>query len=412
MADATLSPAYGEAAVVAASQGRGEPGWLTEQRAEASRAFAALPMPTTMLRPWKYTDVSKLVIDGYAPVSAVPSVTGAAPQGGFAGPLAEAAADATLGPIVEAHLGSLVPATEGKFVAANAAQWAGGIFVYVPRGQAFAEAVNVTIDVPDGEANQGAVFPRMLVVAEAASEVTVQMRSLSGAAADLLASQVVEVFAGADSRVNLVFDVDWGLATRDFSTIRAKTERGADVRMATLAIGGAVVKQFVEGILEGEGSQARIRGVALGDGDQHFDFVTLQDHVGPKTRSDVQIKTALAGASRSIYYGVTRVEETGLGAAAEQENRNLLLSRHAKADSDPVLEILTNDVIRCGHGATVGPVDQEAFFYLQSRGLDRRQAMKLLVAGFFNSVLADVGDEAFREEVATEVEEKLAVAHI
>ncbi|MCA9826692.1 MAG: SufD family Fe-S cluster assembly protein, partial [Dehalococcoidia bacterium] len=184
------------------------------------------------------------------------------------------------------------------------------------------------------------------------------------------------------------------------------------VRIATLAIGGALVKQSLEGILEGEGSQARIRGVALGDGTQHFDFVTLQDHVGAKTQSDVQIKTALAGSSQSIYYGVTRVEETGLGAAAEQENRNLLLSRNAKADSDPVLEILTNDVIRCGHGATVGPVDQEAFFYLQSRGLDRRQAMKLLVAGFFNSVLSDVGDDALREEVAAEVEQKLAVASI
>src|SRR5690606_24299183 len=122
---------------------------------------------------------------------------------------------------------------------------------------------------------------------------------------------------------------------------------------------------------------------ALGDGKQHFVFVTLQDHIGPKTTSDVEIKTALAGASRSIYYGVTRVEETASGAAAEQENRNLLLSQHSKADSDPVLEILTNEVIRCGHGATVGPVDHEALFYLSSRGLDRRQALTLLVAGFF-----------------------------
>ena len=86
--------------------------------------------------------------------------------------------------------------------------------------------------------------------------------------------------------------------------------------------------------------------------------------------------------------------------------------RRVEADSDPVLEILTNDVIRCGHGATVGPVDQEALFYLQSRGLDRRQALKLLVAGFFNSVLSDVGDEALAEEVAAEVEQKLAVARI
>ncbi len=410
MADTTLTPtsgAYSEAAVVAASKDRGEPAWLTEERAESARAFGALPMPTTKLRPWKYTDVSGLSIESFAPDPAFePVVSGVGPQGAFIGSLAEAAADSTFGAMVERHLGSLVPATEGKFIAANAAHWQHGAFVFAPRGKAFEEPVTVTL-----EASSGAVFPRLLVVTDAASEVTILVRCLSGGDA-VLASQVVEVIAGADSNVKVVFDVDWGPATQEFTTVRAQTDRGADVRIATLAIGGALVKQSLEGILEGEGSQARIRGVALGDGNQHFDFVTLQDHVGAKTQSDVQIKTALAGASRSIYYGVTRVEETGRGSAAEQENRNLLLSGDAKADSDPVLEILTNDVIRCGHGATVGPVDQEAFFYLQSRGLDRRQALKLLVAGFFNSVLSDVGDEALRDEVAAEVEQKLAVARI
>ncbi len=407
MADTTLTHTYGEAAVVAASTGRGEPGWLSEKRAESARAFEALQMPTPKLRPWKYTDLGSLTIDGYeADASFVTQIVGTAPAGGFAGTLADAASDATFAPIVEAHLGSLVPPTEGKFIAANSAQWQDGVFVYAPRTQAFAEPVTVTLN-----ARGGAVFPRLLVVTEAASEVTVLIRCHSGDA-DILASQVVEVVAGADSHVRIVFHVDWGLATREFTTVRAKTGRGADVRIATLAIGGALVKQTLECILEGEGSQGRIRGVALGDTTQHFDFVTLQDHVGAKTLSDVQIKTALAGASRSIYYGVTRVEETGLGSAAEQANRNLLLSAHAKADSDPVLEILTNDVIRCGHAATVGPVDEEAFFYLQSRGLDRRQALKLLVAGFFNSVVDDIGDDELREEVAMQVERKLAVADV
>lgn len=407
MAETTLTQTYGEAAVVAASQGRGEPGWLTEKRAESARAFETLPMPTPKLRPWKYTDVTSMLIDAHEPdASFAPAVSGAAPQGGFAGSLAEAAADSTFGPIVETHLGSLVPPTEGKFIAANSAQWQHGTFVYAPRGKAFEEPVTVSLD-----ATGGAIFPRLLVVAEAASEVIVLIRCQSGAE-ELLASQVVEVIAGNDSNVRLVFHVDWGLATREFTTVRARTGNGADVRVATLAIGGALVKQSLECILDGEGSQGRIRGVALGDGEQQFDFVTLQDHVGPKTQSDVQIKTALAGASRSIYYGVTRVEETGLGAAAEQANRNLLLSAHAKADSDPVLEILTNDVVRCGHGATVGPVDQEAFFYLQSRGLDRRQALKLLVAGFFNSIIDDIGDEELREQIAEQVERKLAVADV
>ena len=412
MADSTLSAAlgaYAADAVRAAAEARGEPAWLVQKRQDAARAFEALPMPTTQLRPWKYTDVSDLSITSYAPEASflpVVEVQGGAvaPEGAYAGTIAEAAADPRLAGIVEEHLGSLIPATEGKFIAANAAQWTGGVLVYAPRGKAFEAPVLVGLH-GDG----GAVFPRMLIVTEPASEVTVLVRSLSGDA-DILASGVVEIVAGADSNVRVVIDVDWGPGTREFTLVRAKTDRGATVHVASLAIGGALVKQTLEGILEGEGSSARFRGVALGDAEQHFDFVTLQDHVGPRTVSDVQIKTALAGASRSIYYGVTRVEETASGAAAEQENRNLLLSGNAKADSDPVLEILTNEVIRCGHGATVGPVDEEALFYLQSRGLDRRQALKLLVAGFFRSVLDDVGDEELVEEVSDEVEQKLAVA--
>ncbi len=403
--------AYAADAVRAAAEARGEPAWLVEKRLEAARAFEALPMPTTKLRPWKYTDVSDLAITSYPPEASflpVVQVTGdaGAPEGAFAGAIAAAVTDDRLASVVEQHLGSLVPPTEGKFIAANSAQWTGGVLVYAPRGKAFEAPVSVGLT---GEG--GAVFPRMLIVAEAASEVTVLVRAVS-ADADLLASGVVEIVAGADSNVRVVFDLAWGDATREFTTVRARTDRNASVSVATLAIGGALVKQTLEGILEGEGSSGRFRGVALGDADQHFDFVTLQDHVGPKTVSDVQIKTALAGASRSIYYGVTRVEETASGAAAEQENRNLLLSGNAKADSDPVLEILTNEVIRCGHGATVGPVDEEALFYLQSRGLDRRQALKLLVAGFFRSVLDDLGDEAMVEEVSDDVERKLAVAQI
>ncbi|MEX1022270.1 MAG: Fe-S cluster assembly protein SufD [Dehalococcoidia bacterium] len=409
MADVTTTPAgaYSAGQVAAASTGRGEPAWLAEKRQDAARAFEALPMPTPQSRPWKYTDVTDLNIEAYPPeASFLPAVQGAAPAGGYAGTIAEAVTDDRLAGLVQQHLGSLIPATEGKFIAANAAQWTGGVLVHAPRGQAFEAPVSVGL-----VASAGAVYPRLLVVAEAASEVTVVVRSLSGEA-DILAAGVVEIFAGPDAHVRVVFDVDWGAATREFTTVRARTDRGATVHVSTLAIGGALVKQTLEGILEGEGSSTRFRGVALGDADQHFDFVTLQDHIGPKTVSDVEIKTALAGSSRAIYYGVTRVEETASGAAAEQENRNLLLSRHAKADSDPVLEILTNEVIRCGHAATVGPVDQEAMFYLQSRGLDRRQALKLLVAGFFQSVLSEIGDETLADEVAAEVEQKLATASL
>src|SRR5690606_6410107 len=130
------------------------------------------------------------------------------------------------------------------------------------------------------------------------------------------------------------------------------------------------------------------------------------------TTSDVEIKAALAGASKSIYYGITRVGETAAGAEANQENRNLLLSGRANADSDPVLEILTSQVIRRGHAATVGPVAQEALCYLQSRGPSSRQALQLMAAGFCRTVLDDIPLERLGGDVSPVVGEKLATPEL
>ncbi len=403
--------AFAEAAIRAAAEGRGEPGWLVEQRLEAARAYAATPMPTPKLRPWKYTDVTGLALDAYPAADAAgwTTVEATVPAGGYAGSLAGALDDDAHAEMVRAHLGTLVRATEGKFPAMNAALWSGGVFVHAPRGGRFEQPVGVHVDASPGA--QQAFLPRLLIVAEPASEVTIHVRSRSNETA-LLAVPVIEVVAGADAIVRLVLDERWGGATQEFATLRSRVGRGAHVQVASLAIGGALVKQTLESLVEGEGGQSTIRGAALGAGDQHFDFVTLQDHIGPHTQSDVQIKSALAGASKSVYYGVTRVEETAAGANAQQENRNLLLSGHAKADSDPVLEILTSDVIRCGHGATVGPVDRDALFYLQSRGLHERQALQLIVAGFFHSVLADMNVEGLDEELESAVHAKLETAEL
>ena len=419
IADLDSGP-YAEAAVLASAEARGEPAWLRDRRAEAARAFAATPLPTRALRPWRYTDVSALDLGAFAPAEPVLRIEAtlppktpleaAEPDGAYAGTLADA-----LDPLdareqlVREHLGALVPGTEGKFQAANAALWRGGVLVHAPNRAIFEAPVVVDLDAR--ALGDAAVFPRLLIVAGEQAEVTVVLRMRSGDA-PLLAAGTIEVEAAQAARVRLLLDDRWGADTQDYTTVRARLGRDADLQIASLAIGGRVLKQTVEVALEGEGANSAIRAVALGDGEQHFDFVTLQDHVGPRTVSDVEIKAALAGASRSIYYGITRVGEGAAGAHANQVNRNLLLSEHSKADSDPVLEILTADVVRCGHGATVGPVDEDALFYLQSRGLDRRTALQLLVGGFFQSVLGDVRLEGIAEELEATVFAKLATAEL
>ena len=407
------SDSYAEASVLAAAEARGEPAWLRDRRAEAARAFAATPLPTRVLRPWRYTDVSTLDLDAFAPGEPALRIEGALPDGAYAGTLADALgsddARPNLAEVVRERLGALVPGTEGKFQAANAALWRGGVLVHAPDRAVF--EAPVVIDLDAGALASAAVFPRLLVVAGEQAEVTVVLRLRSGDA-PLLAAGTIEVEAAQAARVRLLIDDRWGADTQDYSTVRARLGRDADLQVSSLAIGGRVLKQTVEVTLEGEGAHSAIRAVALGDAHQHFDFVTLQDHAGPRTVSNVEVKAALAGASRSIYYGITRVGEGAAGAEANQVNRNLLLSEHSKADSDPVLEILTADVVRCGHGATVGPVDEDALFYLQSRGLDRRTALQLLVGGFFQSLLGDVRIAGIAEELEATVFAKLATAEL
>jgi len=176
--------------------------------------------------------------------------------------------------------------------------------------------------------------------------------------------------------------------------------------------GGSVVKGHLHASLEGRGSSSELFGLTLGTGRQHVDFYTVQDHIAADTRSDLLYKSALKDDSRSVYYGLTRVGLNARNADANQVNRNLLLSKTAKADSDPVLEILTNDVIRVSHGATAGPVDQEQLYYLQARGIPYAEGEAMLVRAFLDQVLDRVPDDALREELGAIIDEKLAATDV
>src|SRR5207302_6451983 len=155
----------------------------------------------------------------------------------------------------------------------------------------------------------------------------------------------------------------------------------------------------VQVVLEGRGSQADLLGV-VGIGDrQHADFETLQDHHGDATRSDLVIHDALRDRASANFTGLIRINKTAHQTESSQEQKNVLLSDRAKADSDPKLEILNNDVIRCTHGASVGPVDPESVFYLESRGLNRSTAEQLIVEGFFQSVLNKIELPAVQEAI-------------
>jgi Fe-S cluster assembly protein SufD len=396
-----------------------------ELRAKAAKQAAEMAMPSPMERPWKYLDVRTLDLDGYRPGLGVAGENAAAVDGDYAAIVRqvngetvsvevraeglkvipfERNEDGETRALIDAHLGSVLPFDRDKFTALHYAYERGGLLIAVAPNAEIQQPVRIarwyTSDKQLGA-------PHTLVVTGANSRVSIveDYRSSDG---DIVVIPAVELLPGPASRVRYSALHRWGANTRVFSQQRTVTEHDSELVGVSLVSGGAVVKSHIESSLVGRGSSSELLGLGVGRGREHADFYTLQDHIGPDTRSDLLFKSALKDTSRSVYYGLTRVGLGAKNADANQEDRNLLLSRSAKADSDPVLEILTNDVIRVSHGATAGPVDEEQLFYMESRGIARPEAETLLVDGFLSQVIDRIGDEQLREEVRASTEARMA----
>ncbi len=400
-------------------------------RSHATSLAETMAMPAPRERKWKYLDISGESFADYSPLVAksdenkdalvarlAPDVQASSLFVANNGRVVacDESADRIVAPlsaltesekaIVAKHLGKAMPPESGKLVALHYAALNGGVLINVP--------ANVEVDLPirivnhwHGDRALGSSHTLIVTGANSRVRIIEDHRSTDE---DILALPIVEIFPGQASRVEYTSLHRWGSASRVFTEQRTITAQASEVVTLTLLTGGQIVKQHVEASMEGRGSSSEVFGLGIGTAKQHHDVYTIQDHIGPETRSDLLIKSALEGESRAVYYGLTRVGLEARRSDANQENRNLLLSKKAKADSDPVLEILTNDVLKCSHGATAGPVDEEQLYYLQTRGIPLDAATDLLVWAFLSQVLDRVPDEALREELATALRTKLEAA--
>jgi len=187
---------------------------------------------------------------------------------------------------------------------------------------------------------------------------------------------------------------------------RAIGERDSTTQLATVALGGDYARVRTDARLVGQGGSTRQIALYYADGEQMHDFRTLQDHVAPRTNSDLLFKGAVQDHAKSVYTGLIRIGHEAKGSVAFQTNRNLTLSAGAWAESVPNLEIETNDV-KCSHASTVGPIDEDQRFYLESRGIPPEVAERLVVLGFFDEVLAQLPVGAMAGELRAGVEAKL-----
>ena len=440
MADTATSSGFTREAlaeIVSKSDGAGD-----GVRAAAFEQFEAMPMPSPETEEWRYTDLRDLDLSPFIPYAQEPRATtlddvrpeilaaagAVGERSGLAIQHNSSVVTAHIEPAVaakgvvftsldqalhryesmlEGRLHRAVSLERSRFSALHAAFRSGGTFVHVPR--------DVRVELPlqtltYADRDRLAVFPHTVIVLDEGAELTFIDRYVSPDLEGVLSDAAVELYLGSGSKLRYVSLQDWGRGVTHLSVQRAVIGPDAELRSLVVAFGASLSRTEVESLLQGDGGSSEMLGLYFADQDQHYDFRSIQDHVGSRTASDLLYKGALKGRSSAVYTGNVVIQRDAHKCDAYQTNRNILLSETAKAHSVPNLEILTNDPVRCGHSASVGPVDEDTMFYIQSRGIPYEEAERLVVFGFFHEVLDRVTlpevRQALEQAIADELEKK------
>ncbi len=370
---------------------------VTALRRRALELFREFPLPDDVAHLWRYTRPERLLPsslpeEGPAPREETPSLEEGVflrllPGGRF---LARREGEAARKgvrvfslsqvPPSRSLLGTLVPPGRGIMEALNGAFWTAGLFLEVPPDTVLEEPLR--IQVPAGK---GTRLSRIAVRLGPRARAVIQEEHAGGGEGGRVIS-VTELQVGRDASLSWLLFQDWNEGVSGHITQRAAIEEQGELFTLFGSLGGDCYKADLGARLQGSGAVSVMTGFSFGEGRRHMDHHTEQRHLAGGTRSDMDIRTVLAGESRGVYTGLIRIEEGCPGTEAFQEARGLLLSRKARAEAIPELEILTDDV-RCSHGAALSPVPEEEIFYLGSRGLPREEALRLLVKGFFQASL-------------------------
>jgi len=406
------------------------PRWLQSLRQDAFARFSETGFPTTHDEDWRFTSVATVASSPFElagpevvskeqlepfgasqfdcclvfvnglfsqELSAVPVL----PKGLKVGSLA---AQLKNGPAsLEPHLGRYLNTQRDPFAALNTSLIEDGVYVNVPRGVAVEQPIYVLyVTVPGAMPTMN--HPRNLIVAEEGSQVTVVEDYVSLGDGITFSNAATELVAGDNAHVSHYMIVREGDQAYNFSTLRIQQGRHANVATHSLLLSGALVRNNVHPVLAGEGSECLINGLFMANGRQHMDNYMLVEHASPHCDSRQFYNGILNGQSHGVFHGRIIVHKDAQKTDAKQTNRNLLLSDDAQIDTKPQLEIYADDV-KCTHGATIGQFDDNALFYLRSRGLAEAAARHVLLLAFANECLDRMNSPQIREHL-----EKLVVS--
>ena len=416
------------------------PAWFVARQQEAWTRFTSLPLPNRKDQAWRFSNVNALNLEPFV-FAAAPddeeraemlersvSLENVAARLIFADdfllrrdPLPDALREKGVivkplergliehGELFQKHfIAQPTPLGSAKFAALHEALVRAGTFVYVPRGV----EVELPIEIFHWlNAENAAVFPHTLLIADELSKVTVveHFRSTHKGRRGL-ACGVNDLVAGRGAKVTYVCAQEWSEEVLSVQMNATTAERDASAMSLNVNVGGAYSRFESFCRLIGEGARSDMLAIAVAHGAQEFDARTLQDHACPHTTSDLLYKNSLSDKSRVTFGGLIRVEPHAHFTDAYQTVRNLLLSDDAEANSMPGLEIMADNV-KCSHGATSGQIHEDELFYLLARGIPKNIAQHLLVSGFLNEVVERLNQPAIGAKLHELIEAKFANSH-
>jgi Fe-S cluster assembly protein SufD len=397
------------------------PGWRTAQMEAAFDVFTSLEEPTGAEEDWRYVEFDHSFAD-LSPVTAPAEGLGPGP---FMSALPQRSGHVLIvdGTVVEHDsevatvarfsdlesdpgIPALLPVDHNKLAAAHTAFSHDGVHIDVAPGVTMGSPLVVEVQgVTEGTASFPHIHVRVGENAEAS--ILVIYRSAEGARLLLVPKIDLEMGTGGRLRYLSVQGVDH--AATSVVHQRALLGRDATSRIGEVGLGAKLGRLDLGVTLAGDGASSEVVGLYFGEGSQTLDYRLVVDHQGKNTTSDVFLKGAVEDDAQSVFTGLLRIEKDAIRTSTFETNRNLVLSENAKAQSVPNLEILCNDVI-CGHASSVGPLGGEHLYYLQSRGLSRVRAERLLIRGFFQEVIDRLPIEGLEEPVSDAVFSRFVAA--
>ena len=416
--------------ILESAAGLPAPELLQDLRQRGRESFAALGLPSRRQEEWRFTRLKGIEEEIFQPPDVVASRIDISPwrvsdahllvfiDGIFSPDVSEVSdlpdgvvvsnlvlATASNSKAVSEHLGSLAGLERHPFAALNTALVADGAFIHLPAGVEMERPIQLVF-VSGSEGRPTLSAPRILIVAEAASRATVVEQYLGDGGASL-SCPVSEIVLAEDAVLDHVVVQEEEISAHHLAVRQIRLAAASRYSAQTLSLGGALTRSDIGVVLDGEGVEASLDGLYLADGAQQADTHLTVRHARPNCNSHQLYKGILAGSARAVFNGRIIVDQDAQKTDANQSNRNLLLSDNATVHSNPQLEIFADDV-RCTHGSTVGRLDEEAVFYLRSRGISRDEAIRLLTIAFAGEVLERVPVEELRERLENVIASRLA----